>query len=226
MKYRGVWVWMVLLLATSAVQAQKKAVADSVRVGNSVLTADDSTVVNATDTVRISEKKTAEIRKIIPRQATIRSAILPGLGQIYNGQPWKVPFVYAALGTEVYLIVDFNKKYLQFESAYRTAYEDKSTGENAKTAVVRIKRDGQWQDVRFGVAQLKTITDIYHRYRDLNVILMAAFWGLNAVEANVAAHLKTFDMSDDLSMQVKPMLIPNLAGGPPILGAKLTLTIK
>lgn len=196
---------------------------DSIRIGNSVLTTEaDSVVKTLTDTILLSKKQNAQIRKIIPRQATIRSIILPGLGQAYNQQYWKIPLVYAGLGTVTYFIIRFNGEYLKFEDAYRIAYNDTTTGANKNTAVVNVRGRG---DLRLSVQQLRTATDAFHRYRDLNVILLAAGWALNAVEANVAAHLKTFDMSDDLSLRVRPILIPTQAGLP-VAGVRLTFMFK
>ena len=68
-----------------------------------------------------------------------------------------------------------------------------------KTAVVR----GQV----LSVAQLKQATDQFRQQRDFTVILTAVGWALNAVEANVAAHLKTFDLSDDISLNVRPNVL-------------------
>lgn len=218
---RGVWLGVLFVLIGGLAKAQNPA--DSIRVGKSVLTTvADSVGKAAADTVRLTKKQTAQLHKIIPRQATIRSILLPGLGQAYNRQYWKIPIVYAGLITEVYLITRFNTDYLRFEDAYRTAFNDKSTGTNAKTAVVYVRGRGE---LRLSMQQLRTATDAYHRYRDLNVILMAAFWALNAVEANVAAHLKTFDMSDDLSLRVKPVVIPTHTGMP-IAGVGLTVAFK
>lgn len=218
---RGVWIWVWLMLVGCWAMAQNPA--DSIRVGNSVLTPiADSTVRVVGDTIRLSKQKTAQIHKIIPRQATIRSIILPGLGQAYNRQYWKMPIIYAGLLTEAYLIARFNTDYLKFEDAYRTAFNDTTSGTNAKTAVVYVRGRGE---LRLSVQQLRTATDTYHRYRDLNVILLAAFWALNAVEANVAAHLKTFDMSDDLSLRVRPAVIPTFTGAP-IAGVRLTFSFK
>ena len=218
---RSGWLWVLVMLVSYRAMAQNPA--DSIRVGNSVLTpATDSTVRTLGDTIRLNKQQTAQIHKIIPRQATIRSIILPGLGQAYNRQYWKIPIIYAGLLTEAYLIVRFNTDYLKFEDAYRTAFNDTTSGTNAKTALVYVRGRGE---LRLSVQQLRTATDTYHRYRDLNVILLAAFWALNAVEANVAAHLKTFDMSDDLSLRIKPTIIPTFTGLP-IAGVRLTFSFK
>ena len=195
---------------------------DSIRVGISVLTTDN----DATDSLKttpLTKKKETARRKIIPRQATIRSLILPGLGQYYNRDFWKIPFVYAGLGASIYFLIDNNRQYLRYEDAYRTAYNDNTKGAGRGTALVYIR--SRKADLELGVSQLRQTTSQYRSYRDLNVIITVAIWALNAVEANVAAHLKTFDLSDDISLRVEPNLYPTIVGTL-VPGVRLTFNLK
>ncbi len=153
------------------------------------------------DTQRVTVRQQARIHEIVPRRATIRSLILPGLGQVYNRQYWKVPVIYAGFGIAVYFFTTNQNLYTRYITGYREAYRSPAINPlfGMKTAVVL----GAVRTVDY----LKRATDYYGRQRDLTVILTVAGWLLNAVEANVAAHLKTFDISEDLSMQVKPGLL-------------------
>ena len=141
--------------------------------------------------------------KTSPRKATIRSLLLPGLGQIYNNQAWKLAFIYSGAGVAIYLFKVNQKLYRQYSAGYREAYNLVTT--SAKTAVVNGRI--------LSVQQLKRATDQYQQQRDLTVILTVVGWALNVVEANVAAHLKSFDLSDDLSMHIAPALRPSMGIG-------------
>ncbi|HEX7846194.1 MAG TPA: DUF5683 domain-containing protein, partial [Chitinophagaceae bacterium] len=44
----------------------------------------------------------------------------------------------------------------------------------------------------------------YRRDIDYAVIFFIVMWGLNVVDATVDAHLKSFDVSPDLSLKIKP----------------------
>jgi hypothetical protein len=196
--------------------------ADSVRVGSSVLTLDNP-AIDTLGTTPLTKKQEAVRRIIIPRKATIKSLMLPGLGQAYVGDYWKIPLVYAGLGVSIYFLIDNNGQYLKYENAYREAYNDTSKGKGNGTALVYIR--GRKSEQQLGVAQLKQATSTYRGYRDLNVILTVAIWALQAVEANVAAHLKTFDLSDDISLRVQPNLHPTIAGTS-VPGVRLTFNFK
>lgn len=198
------------------------ATTDSIRVGSSVLTV-DSSAIDTLGAQRLTPKQEAVRRRIIPRQATIRSLIFPGLGQLYNRDYWKLPLVYGGLGVSVYFLIFNNQEYLRFERAYRTAYYDTSKGLGKGTVLIYVR--SQKAELELTTASLKRATDIYHRYRDLSVIALAAVWALNAVEANVSAHLKTFDLSEDLTLRIQPNLHPTLAGVA-VPGARLTLNFK
>jgi TM2 domain-containing membrane protein YozV len=178
----------------------------------------------AVDTVQLSEKATAEIRKIIPKRAALLSLAMPGLGQIYNGQKWKAPIIYAGFGALGYFIVTYTGNYQEYLTGYRTASamtvdpvtQLPITDPRDKVAIV----NGRELDLN----QLKQGTDFWRRWRDYNIIFTALFWGLNVVDANVTAHLKTFDLSDSLTMKYAPTVIPSPTGFAP--GIKLTMTFK
>lgn len=181
-----------------------------------------------------------------PRKAALYSLVAPGLGQAYNKQYWKMPFVYAGFGTIIYLIKYYNIRYQDFLSAYKYAYTSYDTGiivfrdtplQEIKSSPVRTEvpvnvRSSSIFKLRGEITQ-RTLTldqvtkgkEFYRRYRDLNYILLTAVWALNVVEANVAAHLKTFDMSEDISLRFQPDASYNqFTGG--VVGAKLVIGIK
>lgn len=134
------------------------------------------------------------VRRHTPRKAILYSAICPGLGQVYNRKYWKLPIIYGAGGAFVYYFRFYQLKYTKF----REANDKGDTGE-----VIFI--DGAPYDFD----DLARGRDWYRRYRDLNVLGMAAIYFLNIIDAMVDAHFFYFDVSDDLSMRLEPAIIEN-----------------
>lgn len=134
-----------------------------------------------------------------PKRATIYSAVLPGLGQAYNKKYWKIPIVYAGIGTIFYIAYTNGGNY----SDYRKAYDYK-TGiiTEADDEIISIAN-------RYSNDNLITIRDHYRRNMELSWIAMALWYGLNVIDACVDAHLFEYDINDDLTLKVEPMLQTN-----------------
>ncbi len=143
------------------------------------------TVLKIKDTVNTAEKKA--IDPLSPSKAAFYSAILPGLGQAYNKKYWKIPIVYAALGTGIYFYVDNNNKY----NRYRRAYKRRLAGFT----------DDEFQGIVADNDALIDAQEFYQRNRDLSLLLTVVAYVLNIVDANVDAHLLQFNVSDDLSLR-------------------------
>lgn len=164
-------------------------------VDNTIITAD--TVVEATKTAK--PEKTKKLTR--PATAAIMSACLPGLGQIYNRKWWKVPIVYAGLGGLGY----FSYRNFSEYRSYLHAYEYK-TGDLPE-GVTLTDYETQLAN-RYAESQLQTYKESYRRNFELFTILTAVWYGLNIVDAVVDGHLYTYDISDDLSINVDPYLRP------------------
>ena len=153
------------------------------------------------DTVQV--KPLVKPYKIIPRQATLKSLMIPGWGQLYNRQYWKLPLVAGAFAT-LGVIANYNNvrytKYRDFYYQVSPRVEDPSY--KPPTTVSVPYEDGTIRDL--DINQLKRLTDGFRRNRDYTYIGMVLAWTFNVVDANVSAHLKTFDVSDDISLKVKP----------------------
>ena len=129
-----------------------------------------------------------------PRRAALFSTFLPGLGQVYNKKYWKLPVLYAGAFGLIYSINFCNAAYID----YRTAY--------------RIRLDGNANTIdnyalEYSDGQLEGLTKSYHRLRDLSILGATLLYVLNIVDATVDAHLYTFDVSDDLSLNLQPAFI-------------------
>lgn len=138
------------------------------------------------------KKKAA--RYFNPRTATIRSAILPGLGQVYNKKYWKVPIVYGALGTTAAVYLYNIDTYRSLRQAY--IYITDTIPAN------NVLIDPQFSNL--SPTAIRSYRDSFRQNIDYAVLFFLLFWGLNVVDAAVDAHLKAFDVNDNLSLQIKP----------------------
>lgn len=171
-----------------------------------VVTATPDSVLIPTDTAITPEVRKRWVKDwSTPAKAAFYSAVLPGLGQAYNKSYWKIPLVYATGGVIGYFIYDNNKKYQAFSRAleYRTDNNPETVDE-----YVDVYTYAPNQPNSRGEINLKRSRDFFRKYRDLDIILAFLAYGLNIMEAHVDAHLQAFDVSDDLSLQFKPGLIP------------------
>lgn len=137
-----------------------------------------------------------------PRKAALYSAILPGLGQAYNREYWKMPLVYAAIGTCTYFFVFNLDKYHLYRDAYRLKV-DGNPDTNISDPFLAARSE----------QYLKAYRDYYRQNIDYSVLFFVLAYGLNIADATVFAHLRNWDMSDELSMRVSPALINNRALG-------------
>ncbi len=161
------------------------------------------------DSTRIVEmdqqQQTEEVHS--PRKATIYSAVLPGLGQAYNKKYWKIPVIYAGFATFGYFIYWNNDNYQIMKQAY-SDFTDDDPDTNSY-----LDLDGaqyydlgtEPDDTNFKQAVLKQ-QDYYRRNRDLLVISIVGFYGLQIIDASVDAHFFDFDISEDLTLNWQPTM--------------------
>jgi hypothetical protein len=140
-----------------------------------------------------------KVREYKPGKAALRSAILPGWGQIYNKKYWKLPIVYGALGTSAGVFFYNLKNYRDTRFAYQAKYK----------AALPVPDSTDYFKIKpklkpLSPESLRFYRDEFRRDIDYSVIFFVALWGLNVVDAAVDAHLKAFDVSPDLSFQIKP----------------------
>jgi hypothetical protein len=134
-----------------------------------------------------------------PKKAALRSAILPGLGQIYNKKYWKLPIVYGGLGVcgSVFFYNLTNYKDTRF--AYRVKYNMRvNRTDSALFALIKPNLKPLPEE------NLRYYRNQFRRDVDYTVLFFMLLWGLNVVDAAVDAHLKSFDVSPDLSLRIKP----------------------
>ncbi|MFN6947174.1 MAG: DUF5683 domain-containing protein, partial [Cytophagaceae bacterium] len=129
----------------------------------------------------------------IPRQRALMSTLLPGLGQAANRKYWKMPIIYGGLGTLGYLIHFNHEQYF----IHRLALERPG--------------DDTYDELRatFNPDAIRVNRDAYRRDRDLFIIVSGIVYILNIVDAYVDAHLRSFDLTEDLSMDISPAIFNN-----------------
>lgn len=157
------------------------------------------------DTTQITEIPVDSVQVHSPKKATIYSAILPGLGQAYNKKYWKIPLIYAGFGTIGYFIGWNNG----FYSTYKQAYSDFTDNDPNTNSYLDIEAS-KYYDLENPTDSLNFKTGLskqseyYRRNRDLLIISMVGFYGLNIIDASVDAHLFDFDISEDLTLNWQP----------------------
>lgn len=139
-----------------------------------------------------------------PRTAALRSAILPGLGQVYNKKYWKVPIVYVVLGGTAWYFFGNLKLYNEYKRGYTIAVRmhstvKDSTGYNDITnQYIKYAVDNNYQ------SSLRYARDSYRKDVDYAAVYFLIGWILNVVDATVDAHLHSFDISPNLSLNIRP----------------------
>ena len=165
------------------------------------------------DSMQINQRFSPRIQRLVadpltPSKAAFYSAIIPGLGQAFLGKVWKVPIIYAAIGASLYYY-DLNNKEM---NSYRTAYKRRLNG----------FFDDEYLETEIPITtdQLLLGMEFHKNYRDIAIILAAASYMLNILEANVSAHLLQFNVNDDLSVT------PNIILDKEITGIQLAFKFK
>jgi hypothetical protein len=132
-------------------------------------------------------------KKFNPKVATFRSAVLPGWGQAYNKKYWKIPIVYGALGITAYVFFSNLRTYKLLRQA--VIYRSDTIPSN--DALI----DPRYQPL--STESIRRNRSVYRQNVDYSVLAFLILWGLNVVDATVDAHLKSFDVGDDLSFKIK-----------------------
>lgn len=166
----------------------------------------DSTIILTGEPVQIDEKADTIVPHS-PHKAAVYSAILPGLGQAYNKKYWKIPLVYGGFAAFGYFIKYNHDIYQTSKLAYNHLTDgDPNTDSYMKLKDIvhfNLENPTDVENLKRGLIRQQ---DYFRRNRDLLVILTVAFYGLNIIDASVDAHFFNWDISDDLTLNLKPTL--------------------
>ncbi|MGD1946849.1 MAG: DUF5683 domain-containing protein [Croceivirga sp.] len=149
-----------------------------------------------------------EINPLAPSKAAFYSAIFPGLGQIYNKRYWKAPIVWGAIGWGTFQFVDLNNQY----GLFRNAFKDRRVG---------IPNE---DFERFSDESLQSAQERLQRDRDLWLVVTIGFYALNIIDANVDAHLKQYNVNEQLGYEIKPYFNFNEVTNDPNFGLAVIVT--
>lgn len=125
-----------------------------------------------------------------PGTATLYSLLLPGLGQIYNREYWKLPIYLGAIGFAVHYYADCQTNYLRFKNIYLEA----SNPDVEYTGPITADQALYYRNV-------------YRRYRDYSVLAIAVLYLLQVIDANVFSYMHNFEVDDNIALKVAPAVI-------------------
>ena len=134
-----------------------------------------------------------EIDPLRPAKAAFYSAVLPGFGQVYNKRYWKLPLIYGGIGASIYFYDANNKNFKR----YRNAYKRRLAGFT----------DDEFQGVIFDNDRLIDGMNFYKQFRDQSMLFIIGTYFLNILDANIDAHLKQYNINQNLSL--KPYIDQN-----------------
>ncbi len=151
-----------------------------------------------------------------PRSVMFKSMILPGWGQVVNKQAWKVPIIYGLFAGIGFYSIYLNDQYQDYRAAYYNSFAENNDF-----------RFGPTPERLAGIApnQLQSNRDSFRNQRDFMFVVLGLAYGLNVLDAYIFAHMRSFDVSDDLSARTKlqPAL---LADGSPGISLSFSLHNK
>ena len=146
-----------------------------------------------------------------PGKSTLYSVLLPGLGQIYNGEYWKVPVYWGMMASGVHFYRDFKKNYVRWKTTYDILSLDTlEPGVERPPGNITKETALLWRNT-------------YRRYRDYAILGTALAYVIQVVDANVFAYMQDFEMDDDISFRMEPTVITPDYAAAPAVGVGFTL---
>lgn len=143
-----------------------------------------------------------------PGKSTVYSILFPGLGQIYNGEYWKIPIYWGAIAGGVYYYTTNRRNYERYKWIYNQATSD----------------DPEVERPPISAENALYYRDIFRRYRDYSILATALFYVIQVVDANVFAYMQDFELDDDISLRVEPAVLPSTTlAQAPAVGMGFTL---
>ncbi len=147
-------------------------------------------------------------RKPDPGKATLYSILFPCLGQVYNGEYWKIPIYWGGMAAGIYFYSDNKRNYERYKWIYDQAT---STEEGVEKPPISAENALVYRD-------------LFRRYRDYSILATALVYVIQVVDANVFAYMQDFEVDDDISLRLEPTVIsPDYAAAP---GVGLGLTLR
>ena len=142
-----------------------------------------------------------------PSKSTFYSILLPGMGQIYNGEAWKLPIYWGLMAGTIHFAHDNNVQYQRWKWIHNMATsEDESVEKPPQSAETA-----------------KYYRDAYRRLRDYCILGVALVYVIQAIDANVFAYMQDFEVNDNITLQMSPAIVPNQYAAAPAVGMSIGL---
>ncbi|TDU34358.1 hypothetical protein BXY82_2676 [Gelidibacter sediminis] len=158
---------------------------------DSIPTSPTTTTQALSNDVVIDSVTRKPLNILAPSKAAFYSAILPGLGQAYNKKYWKIPIVYAAIGTGIYIYLDNDKQYNRYRDIYKRRLaghtDDEFYGDGPTP---KVSNDG-----------LIRAQNTLRRNKELSLLITFGLYALNIIDANVDAHLLQYNLDENLALK-------------------------
>ena len=175
-----------------------------------------------------AQEKILSENELRVKNTTTWAMLLPSSGQIINKKYWKAPIVLGGLGASVYYVIDNSTEMNLFLEnwGYETDGDAFYMRINDDGKTVRVLTESNLTDNNgnlYTVSDLKDGAYFYRRNRDLSYLSFFVVYLLSIIDANVDAHMKFFDASEDISLRVIP---PNWGRSRGTLQVGLTVKIS
>ena len=137
------------------------------------------------------------IDPLSPSRAAFYSAVLPGLGQLYNKKWWKAPIVWGAMATGIYFYDRNDDQFKRYQTAYKLDLANRPHEFDGTDGRPKLTQDA-----------LIRAQDVFKKNRDLSLFITLGLYALNILEANVDAHLPDRALDTNLSLRPAAFLSP------------------
>lgn len=160
-----------------------------------------------------AQQPTEPVKAHSPKRATIYSAILPGMGQVYNKQAWKIPIIYALGATTTYIAINNYQNSIKFKNEYFNRLDGKTS---------ELLPDYS----TYSDESILSLHEAYNKNFQLSVMITGVVYLLNIIDAMVYGHLFDFDINEDLGASIKPFAAPSFGCFSPSIGMSLSIRMK
>lgn len=160
-----------------------------------------------------AQQPTELVKAHSPKRATIYSAILPGMGQVYNKQAWKIPIIYALGATTTYIAINNYQNSIKFKNEYFNRLDGKTS---------ELLPDYS----TYSDESILSLHEAYNKNFQLSVMITGVVYLLNIIDAMVYGHLFDFDINEDLRASIKPFATPSFGCFSPSIGMSLSIRMK
>lgn len=165
---------------------------------------DTAATIILSDNILFADTLIAPVPAFMPdsEKAIWYALVCPGLGQIYNRSYWKVPILYGGIATLSYLIIWNGRMYNDYQNAYHDIVDNDPFTNSYEPFFYNMPG----ADLNWKQNTLKRKRDYYRRNRDLSIFGIIALYAISVIDAFVDAQLYNFSVSEDLSLQIEPVI--------------------